>query len=103
MLKTQTHFGKKINMPLFCSPTAVQRVFHFDGERAVAKAAEKFGTMFCGSTLGTVSVEEVSKIYSFTEPAIAQKAYPLVWNVGRHFKDEDGNVDLNNPTRFSII
>ena len=49
-------------MPLYCSPTAVQRLFHFDGERAVAKAAEKFGTMFGVSTLGTVSVEEISKI-----------------------------------------
>jgi L-lactate dehydrogenase (cytochrome) len=28
---------------LFCSPTALQRLFHHDGERAVAKAAEKFG------------------------------------------------------------
>ena len=55
-------FGKKINMPLYCSPTAVQRLFHFDGERAVARAAEKFGTMFGVSTLGTVSVEEISKI-----------------------------------------
>ena len=32
--------------------------------RAVAKAADKFGTMFGVSSLGTVSVEEVSKISS---------------------------------------
>ena len=57
-----TIFGKKIDMPLYCSPTAVQRLFHYDGERAVAKAAEKFGTMFGVSTLGTVSVEEISNI-----------------------------------------
>lgn len=44
-----------------------------------------------------------SSIYNFREPAIAQKTHPLVWNVGRHFKDEDGNVDLDNPQRFSII
>jgi hypothetical protein len=44
-----------------------------------------------------------SALYTFTEPAIAQKAYPLVWNVGKHFKDENGNVDLENPERFSII
>lgn len=44
-----------------------------------------------------------SALYTFTEPAIAQKAYPLVWNVGKHFKDENGNVDLDNPERFSII
>jgi hypothetical protein len=47
--------------------------------------------------------DRYSALYSFTEPAIAQKAYPLVWNVGRHFKDENGNVDLENPERFSII
>src|SRR5260370_2159161 len=54
-----TVMGQKLNMPLFCSPTALQRLFHHDGERAVAKAAEKFGTMFGISSLGTVSVEEI--------------------------------------------
>ena len=47
--------------------------------------------------------DRYSALYTFTEPAIAQKAFPLVWNVGRHFKDENGNVDLENPERFSII
>ena len=47
--------------------------------------------------------DRYSALYTFTEPAIAQKAYPLVWNVGKHFKDENGNVDLENPERFSII
>lgn len=47
--------------------------------------------------------DRYSALYSFTEPAVCQKAYPLVWNVGRHFKDEDGNVDMNNPNKFSII
>ena len=44
-----------------------------------------------------------SALYNYTEPAIAQKSHPLIWNVGRHFKDEDGNVDLDNPQKFSII
>src|SRR2546429_4587633 len=46
-----TVMGQKIDMPLFCAPTALQRLFHHDGERAVAKAAEKFGTMFGISSL----------------------------------------------------
>lgn len=54
-----TVMGQKLAMPLFCSPTALQRLFHHDGERAVAKAAEKFGTLFGVSSLGTVSVEEI--------------------------------------------
>ena len=57
-------FGQKIEMPLYCSPTALQRLFHFDGERAVARAATKFGTMFGVSALATVSVEEISEISS---------------------------------------
>ena len=59
-----TVMGQKLNMPLFCSPTALQRLFHHDGERAVAKAAEKFGTMFGVSSLGTVSVEEIGSAIS---------------------------------------
>ena len=53
-----TVMGQKIDMPLFCAPTALQRLFHHDGERAVAKAAEKFGTMFGISSLGTMTSGE---------------------------------------------
>ena len=59
-----TIFGKKLKLPIYCSPTAVQRLFHFEGERAVAKAADKFGTMFGVSSLATVSVEEIELITS---------------------------------------
>ena len=59
-----TVMGKKIDMPLFLSPTALQRLFHHDGEKAVGKAAEKFGTMFGISSLGTASIEEISKLIS---------------------------------------
>jgi L-lactate dehydrogenase (cytochrome) len=42
----------------------LQRLFHHDGERAVAAAAARFGTLFGVSSLGTVSLEEVRKAYS---------------------------------------
>jgi L-lactate dehydrogenase (cytochrome) len=57
-----TVMGQRLAMPLFCSPTALQRLFHHRGERAVAAAAERFGTMFGVSSLGTVSVEEIGAI-----------------------------------------
>ena len=57
-----TVMGQKLAMPVYCSPTALQRLFHHEGERAVAKAATKFGTMFGVSSLGTTSLEEVRKI-----------------------------------------
>lgn len=59
-----TVMGHKLAMPVYCSPTALQRLFHHDGERAVAAAAAKFGTMFGVSSLGTVSLEEARAISS---------------------------------------
>jgi len=59
-----TVMGQKLALPFYCSPTALQRLFHHRGERAVAAAASKFGTMFGVSSLGTVSIEELRKAYS---------------------------------------
>ena len=56
--------GQTLKLPIFCSPTALQRLFHHDGERAVAKAAEKFGTMFGVSALGTVTLKEIGDMIS---------------------------------------
>jgi L-lactate dehydrogenase (cytochrome) len=53
--------GQKLATPFYCSPTALQRLFHHEGERAVAAAAAKFGTMFGVSSLGTVSLEELRR------------------------------------------
>ena len=57
-----TVMGQKLDMPLYFAPTALQRLFHHEGEKAVGKVAEKFGTMFGISSLGTVSIEEIAKL-----------------------------------------
>jgi len=62
-----TVMGQKLDMPVYCSPTALQRLFHHQGERAVAKAAEKYGTMFGVSSLGTVSLEEIASNYQMPQ------------------------------------
>ena len=36
-------FGQKIDLPIFLSPTAIQRLYHHDGDKASARAAEKLG------------------------------------------------------------
>jgi len=59
-----TILGCKTTLPLILSPTALQRVFHWQGERAVARAAEKFGLWFGISSLATVSIEEVGAMVS---------------------------------------
>lgn len=56
--------GQKLDMPLYCAPTALQRLFHHEGERAVARAAAAAGTMFGVSSLATVTVEDIAAITS---------------------------------------
>ncbi|HEX7720356.1 MAG TPA: alpha-hydroxy acid oxidase, partial [Woeseiaceae bacterium] len=71
--------GQRLALPLFFSPTAMQRLFHHEGERAIAAAASAFGTMFGVSTIGTRSIEELGagsdapklfQIYVHNDPAL---------------------------------
>ena len=57
-----TVMGRRMDMPLFFSPTALQRLFHWQGERAVAAAAQKYGVYFGISSLATVSIEEIGRM-----------------------------------------
>ncbi len=59
-----TVMGQKLALPVYCSPTALQRLFHHTGESAVAAAAARFGTMFGASSLGTASLTELRKAHS---------------------------------------
>ncbi|GAB4479356.1 MAG: alpha-hydroxy acid oxidase [Erythrobacter tepidarius] len=59
-----TILGRKSALPLMLSPTAVQRAFHWQGETAVARAAEKFGLWFGISSLATRSIEEIAALTS---------------------------------------
>jgi len=59
-----TVMGQRLAMPVYCSPTALQRLFHHQGERAVAAAATKYGTMFGVSSLGTVGLEELRRAHA---------------------------------------
>ncbi len=57
-----TIMGQPSALPLILSPTALQRAFHRDGERAVARAAGKFGIWFGISSLATHSIEEIATL-----------------------------------------
>ena len=59
---TTTLFGRKLSMPLFCSPTGMTRLFHPEGEYAVARAAAQVNTLYSLSTLSTVSIENIGKL-----------------------------------------
>lgn len=52
--------GVEMDMPIFCSPTGMTRLFHHKKELAVARAAERAGVMYSLSTLSTTSLEDVA-------------------------------------------
>lgn len=52
-----TLFGQPIDWPVMISPTGASKLFHADGEPAVARAAARFGMIFSLSTLGTTTIE----------------------------------------------
>ena len=54
--------GTKIDVPFFCAPAAGNRLFHSEGENAVAKAAGNTGTIYCLSTLSSVSIEDIAEL-----------------------------------------
>ncbi len=74
--------GAKLDMPLFFSPTAMQRLFHHEGEFAIADAAARYGTLFGVSTIGTRSIEELGarndapklfQIYVHSDPGLTSE------------------------------
>ena len=78
-------FGKKIDLPFFLSPTALQRLFHYEGEMAVGQAAESFNTFFGISSLSTVSASEISKLNG---PKIFQLYYHKDKELTKNMIDE---------------
>ena len=80
---TTTVMGIPMDMPLFLSPTALQRLFHHDGERAVGRAAAAFNTLFGISSLATVGIEEIGE--TIRTPKIFQLYYhkdkALTWGM----------------------
>lgn len=112
-----TVMGQRLALPFYLSPTALQRLFHPQGERAVAAAASRFGTMFGVSSLGTVSLEEVRRrhegpqVYQFyfhkdrgLNRAMMQRAKEAGVNVMMLTVDSitGGNRERDKRTGFSI-
>jgi L-lactate dehydrogenase (cytochrome) len=90
-----TVLGRKLSLPIFCSPTALQRLFHHDGERAVARATEKFGTYCALSSLGTVSIEEIRALGS------APKMFQLYFHRDRALNWD--MIDRCKAARFDAL
>ncbi|HEX3327607.1 MAG TPA: alpha-hydroxy acid oxidase [Actinomycetota bacterium] len=56
--------GTPVSMPVGLAPTALQRLAHPEGEVASARAAAEAGVVFCLSTLGSRTIEDVGEAAS---------------------------------------
>merc|ERR1712079_450298 len=59
-------FGHEVGLPFFTCPTAGNKMFHNEGEMAVARAAAKH------SSLSTTTIEELSTVLSPQHPKLFQ-------------------------------
>ncbi|MGR9092313.1 MAG: alpha-hydroxy acid oxidase [Gammaproteobacteria bacterium] len=57
-----TLLGERIDIPVFCAPTGMSRLFHHDGELAVSRAAARANTIYSLSTMSTYSIEDVARV-----------------------------------------
>jgi L-lactate dehydrogenase (cytochrome) len=55
-----TIFGRPASLPLAFAPTGFTRLFHHEGERAVARVAQRVGIPTGLSTVGTTTPEELA-------------------------------------------
>lgn len=56
-------FGMDVTLPFFGCPTAGNRMFHWEGETAAAKAAQHHGTLYGLSSLATTGITEIGELH----------------------------------------
>ena len=88
-------FGTTLDLPLFFSPTAMQRLFHPEGEWALANVAAEFGSLYGLSTIGTRSIEEMGRYND------AARLFQIYIHKDPGFTDE--LVDRCREARFTAI
>jgi len=55
-----TVLGQEVDLPLLISPTGQTRMFHHNGEMAVARAAARAGTIYSLSSVSSMSIEDAA-------------------------------------------
>ena len=65
-------FGRQVSIPFFACPTAGNRMFHTEGEAAVARAALHHDSVYCLSSISTTGIPEVSTILPPSHPKLFQ-------------------------------
>ena len=77
-----TLFGQAVEWPVMISPTGGSKLFHAEGEPAVARAAARHGMVYSLSTLGTTTIEDAAaasdgpklyQVYVFRDRALTEE------------------------------
>ncbi len=88
-----TILGQRIALPLISAPTGFPRLFHSEGERAVATAVAEADTIYTLSTVSTFSIEDVAafcdgpkwfQIYSLRDRALTGEFIERCRETGYH-------------------
>ncbi len=90
-----TVLGQRIGWPVILAPTGMSRLFHHDGERAVARAAGRADTIYSLSTMATVSIEEIGALTS------APKCFQIYIHKDRELTYEF--IERARAARFSAL
>ena len=87
-----TILGRPSSMPLAFGPTGFTRLMHHEGERAVARAAQRAGIPYALSTVGTTSPEDLIaavpggdnwfQLYSWRDRAVSRELVARVRAAG---------------------
>jgi isopentenyl diphosphate isomerase/L-lactate dehydrogenase-like FMN-dependent dehydrogenase len=75
-----TVLGRDVSLPVLVAPTALQRLAHPDGEAATARAAAQAGTVFCLSTISSVTPGELA-----AAAPDGRRWFQLYWSRDRGF------------------
>lgn len=85
--------GQRIEWPIILSPAGAARLFHCDGELAIARAAARSGTMFALSTMSNTSLEDVAhatdgpkmfQLYVFRDRGVTSELVTRCKSAGYH-------------------
>jgi isopentenyl diphosphate isomerase/L-lactate dehydrogenase-like FMN-dependent dehydrogenase len=72
--------GGEVDLPILVAPTALQRLAHPGGEAATARAAAEAGTVFCLSTIASLSPAELAE-----QAPDGRRWFQLYWSRDRGF------------------
>ncbi|PLB39925.1 lactate 2-monooxygenase [Aspergillus candidus] len=91
-------FGEEYDYPVGIAPVGVQRIFHRDGEVAVASAAQTEGLPYILSSASSTSIEDVAEVNGN-----AHRWFQLYWPSNEHNDITKSLLNRAKAAKFSVL